>query len=69
LPTSTSPSTPYTSPTISNSKQRPFKFTKKRLELTGKQIEVLDWIENLIVPALVEKYIEEQVLNKGARRG
>jgi len=30
---------------------------------------VLDWIENFIVPALVEKYIQERVLNPEVSRG
>jgi len=33
----------------------------KRLDLTPKELQVLDLIENLIVPALVEKYIAEKV--------
>jgi hypothetical protein len=42
---------------------KPFNGTK-RPDLTPRQLEVLDWIEDLIVPVLVEKYIEERVLNK-----
>jgi len=32
-------------------------------------LQVLDLIENLIVPALVEKYIAEKVLNREVNRG
>ena len=55
--------TPSTQP-----KPRPFGRTK-RAELSPKQVEVLDWIENFIVPALVEKYIQERVLNREVSRG
>jgi len=41
----------------------------KRLDLTPKELQVLDLIENLIVPALVEKYIAEKVLNREVNRG
>lgn len=60
---------PAVTPTTSmQPKPRPFK-RMKRTNLTPKQLEVLDWIENLIVPALVEKYIQERVLNQETRRG
>jgi hypothetical protein len=42
---------------------------KNRAELTPKQIEVFDWIENFIVPALVDKYIEEHMLQRDGHRG
>jgi hypothetical protein len=41
----------------------------RRSELSPRQVQILDWIENFIVPALVEKYIQEQVLNREANRG
>jgi hypothetical protein len=41
----------------------------KRAEMSPRQLEILDWIEQLIVPALVEKYIQERVLNREANRG
>jgi hypothetical protein len=59
---------PATTPN-STPQRRPRPFKTKRAELTPKQVEVLDWIENFIVPALVEKYVQERVLNQGARRG
>jgi hypothetical protein len=31
------------------------------------QVEVLSWIENVIVPALVDKFIAEKVLRKGEK--
>ncbi len=31
--------------------------------------EVLSWIDNVIVPALVEKFIAEKALRKEAKRG
>lgn len=50
---------------------RAFKHIKRRRrsELSPKQVQILDWIENFIVPALVEKYIQERVLNREANRG
>ena len=42
---------------------------QRRETLTPKQMEVLDWIETLIVPALVDRYIEDQVLKAKAERG
>lgn len=39
------------------------------MDLTPRQLEVLDWIEDFIVPALVEQYIKEKVLKSGEARG
>ncbi len=41
----------------------------KRVELSAKELEIRDWIQHLIVPALVDKYIAEKVLNPEVDRG
>ena len=42
---------------------------KKHIDATSKQNEIFDWIQNFIVPALVEMYIQERMLNREETRG
>jgi hypothetical protein len=40
----------------------------KRSLLNPKKLEILDWIENLIVPTLVQMYLENNVLQSEVNR-
>ncbi len=50
----------------SNSRTTSLANTKALRKLTPRELEVLDWVENLIVPAMVESHIQKHVFTKGA---